>query len=76
MFEVHGYKLYQEILKALKLVKDEWNQVGGVFNFDITHSLLDEVELPRSRCEADRIERKPLKEEEFASKKEKLDEIT
>ena len=29
--------MYLEILEALRLVKDELNQVGGVFNFDITH---------------------------------------
>ena len=32
MLEAHGYRIYQETLEALSLVKDELNQVSGVFN--------------------------------------------
>ena len=62
MLEAHGCTIYQETLEALRFVKDELNQVGGVFNFDITCFFLDEVKLSRSRYEADRIERKALEE--------------
>ena len=76
MLEAHGYIIYQETLKALRLVKDELNQVGGVFNFDITCSLLDEVKLSRLRYKADQIERKGLEEKELTPKKRELEKIT
>ena len=76
MLEAHRYTIYQEILEAMRLKKHEVNQVGGVFNFDITRFLLDEVVLSHSRYEADRIERKALDEKELVSKKRKLEEIT
>ena len=49
MPEAHGYIICQETLEALRLVKDELNQVSGVFNFDIIRSVLDEAELLLSR---------------------------
>ena len=51
------------------MVKDELNQVGGVFNFDIS-------EISRSSYETDRIERKALEKKELALKKRELEEIT
>ena len=39
MPEAHGYIICQETLEALRLVKDELNQVSGVFNFDIIRSV-------------------------------------
>ena len=76
ILEAHGYTIYLETLEALRLVKDELNQVGDVFNFDITCSLLDEVKLSCSRYETDRIERKALEEKELVPKKRELEEIT
>ena len=49
MPEAHGYIICQETLEALRLVKDELNQVSGVFNFDIIRSVLDEAKLLLSR---------------------------
>ena len=43
MLEAHGYTIYPEKLEALRLVKDEINQVSGVFNFDITWSWWSET---------------------------------
>ena len=77
MLEANGYIIYQETLEALRLVvENELNQVGGVFNFDITCSLFDEVKLLHSRCKVDQIERKTLEEKELTSKKRELEEIT
>ena len=69
MLEAQVYTIYQERLEDLMLVNGELNQVGGVFNFDSTCFLLEEVELSCSRYETDRIERKALEEKEPAPKK-------
>ena len=64
ILEAHGYIIYQETLEDLRLVKDELNQVSGVFNLDI------------KRYEADGIKRKALEKKELVSKKNELEEIT
>ena len=60
----------------MRLVNNELNQVGCVFSFDITCSLLDKLKLSRSRYETDRIKRKSLQKKELVSKKRELEEIT
>ena len=68
ILEAHRYKIYQEILEAVRLVKDELNQVGQGFNFDINRSLLNEVKLSCSRYKADRTEGKAPAEKGPVSK--------
>ena len=75
MLEAHGHTIYQETLEALWLVKDELSQVGGMFNFDITCSPLDEVKLSRSRYKTDRIEKKHLKRKNLHQRKESLKKL-
>ena len=56
------------MLEAVRLVKDELNQVGQGFNFDITRSLLNEAKPSCSRYKADRIEGKAPAEKGPVSK--------
>ena len=53
IIDVHGTRLGEEMLIALRRVKHRILQLGGIMNFKITPSLLESVKASRGRYEAE-----------------------
>ena len=62
MLDAHGYRKQESTVKALLLVKDELQRIGGVMKLNITADIILEVEKPYGKYIADLEKKKTMED--------------
>lgn len=70
MLDAHGYRKQESTVKALLLVKDELQRIGGVMKLNITADIILEVEKPYGKYIAD-LEKKKTMEDAIKQSRDK-----
>ena len=70
MLETQIQKIYEDAIVAIRTVKGELNQIGGVLNFDTTCNLITDVK-SYMKYEANRLTKKAFPDAQVLEKKQK-----
>ena len=70
MLETQIQKIYEDAIVAIRTVKGELNQIGGVLNFNTTCNVITDVK-SYMKYEANRLTKKAFPDAQVLEKKQK-----